>query len=323
MATDTKIEWCDATANFWEGCTQISPACDGCYAKERAERFGTVEWNGPPRRVQAGSLVVRAMQREAVATGRRPFIFVNSLSDFFDNKADPDWRREALDLMRAAPDCIFLLLTKRIGNVEAMMQETGISWERHLQHVWLGITVPNQPEADRDTPKLQAAKAALKIPKLFLSVEPMLGPVDASRFMWPVHARWPAKYRSPEEAKAAGAEVTYHRQGLVLAGTPFVDWVICGGESGRQARPMHPDWARSLRDQCAAAGVPFLFKQWGEWAPTPADYANAPRSVPLTVYGPNGWTDDGSVEGEWLARVGKAKAARLLDGVEHSGRPQP
>lgn len=313
MATDTKIEWCDATANFWEGCTQISPACDFCYAKARAERFGSVEWNGPPREVRAGYGVMHALEHRALYhPDFTPFVFVNSLSDFFDKLAPAQWRAKALLNMVRAQRCRFLLLTKRIGNVEKMIEEAGHGWP---PNAWLGSTVVNQEEADRDIPKLLLAKAALSIPKVFLSIEPMLASIDLSdrNNGWYFH-----NYLSGNKWHDGPGLSTVKRD------EPGIDWVICGGESGRGARPMHPDWARSLRDQCAAAGVPFMFKQWGEWGP---DYKHGAPIVCFRPDGsrynpkePDGWTEKAM---QSVYRVGKKAAGRLLDDVEHNGRPQP
>lgn len=330
MAESTSIEWADATANFWEGCTQVSPACDNCYAKARAERYGTVEWNGPPRQVKAGVKVVRAMQKYALLTGETPFVFVNSLSDFFDNQADETWRLWAVQEIMQADKCIFLLLTKRIGNVIDMVNSVAGSWP---DNAWLGITVINQAEADRDIPKLLAAKGKLKIPKVFLSIEPMLGPIDLERI--------PFDKISPEQC---GAEQCCGGQlyGNVLDQcTAFcdgpcdseaiiaesVDWVIVGGESGKEARPMHPDWARSLRNQCAAAEVPFMFKQWGEWRRGDYDHGERFGIAPdETMVAPSGKFGRYNLEEAGQVRIkryGKKLAGRLLNGVEHNERPKP
>jgi protein gp37 len=145
-------------------------------------------------------------------------------------------------------------------------------------NVWIGATICNQEEADRDLAKLLALPAA----KRFLSMEPLLGPVDLGRWLEP-----------------GGLDTD-----LGLS-NPGLDWLIVGGESGPKARPMHPDWARSLRDQCQAAGVPYFFKQWGEFAP-------------------NWYNDDlgQKIAGsEWIDRMGKKLAGRLLDGREWSEVP--
>lgn len=180
----------------------------------------------------------------------------------------------------------------------------------------------NQEEADRDIQKLLDVPAA----KRFLSIEPMLGDIRlGSRLQ-----------RSPSAAFEAG-RVTADMPAWTRLGSTALDWVICGGESGPQARPMHPDWVRSLRDECAAAGVPFHFKQWGEWLPADGPRVGAAFGrVDLGDRGSWCWLDnDGSlhprtpasnfarsVYGSYLvAHVGTKAAGRLLDGIEHNGAP--
>ncbi len=175
-------------------------------------------------------------------------------------------------------------------------------WGAGWPNVWLGTTVENQAEADRRIPHLLKVPAARR----FLSCEPLLAPLDlASLKSW--HPCCIPEYGGD------GMELIPVLQSI--------DWVIVGGESSAHARPMHPDWARSLRDQCTAAGVPFHFKQWGEWAPSGDWYADHPVSLPLRTWAGDQWTDDGAADGEWVAKVGKKAAGRLLDGVEHNGFP--
>jgi protein gp37 len=185
---------------------------------------------------------------------------------------------------------------------------------RMPSHARLGITICNQPEADRDISKL----LALGCPN-FLSIEPMLGPVDLTAIRVPLAG----------ESYTEG-NVLAHKDSLNL-GAPraAIDWVICGGESGPQARPMHPDWVRSLRDQCAAAGVPFHFKQWGEW--TPGENVERQRGTVDTAFlWDDGWhvyplnlaTDHGHIDDQPdLYRVGAKAAGRLLDGRTHDEFP--
>jgi len=287
MATDTKIEWCDSTFNPWIGCTKVSQGCDHCYAERQMDkRLGQVRWgNGQPRlrtsanywrqplRWNALGLVCADCgwrndngdcpcgQVGAIGKLRRRRVFCASLADVFDTEVPDGWRADLFSLIRATPNLDWLILTKRIGNVQrcidsacgraGVLGEVGsrnasdtwgmlFDWPRGLPpaNVWLGATVVNQDEAARDIPKLLATPAARR----FLSVEPLLGPIDLT-FAMP-------------------SRTTQH-------GLPnrSLDWVICGGESGPGARPMNPDWVRSLRDQCRAAEVPFFFKQWGAWAP--------------------------------------------------------
>ncbi len=335
MSENSKIEWTDHTFNPWEGCQKVGPGCDHCYAETRNARFagGTaVNWGpGAPRRRTSASnwnkplLWNKRADAFMAEHGRRQRVFCASLADVFDNAIDPQWRDDLFTLIAQTPNLDWLLLTKRIGNVGNMLP-VPFDFDRLYPNVWLGVSIVNQEEADRDIPKLLAVPAARR----FLSMEPLLGPVDISGFMWPVHGWWKGRYRSYAEAKAAGAECGLKRQGLVWAGAQFVDWVIVGGESGPGARPMHPDWARSLRDQCAAAGVPFLFKQWGEWGPG----KNVSRNDGV-VDTADWWIDKWLFRREDLAgceghiydqpdlyRVGKKEAGRLLDGVQHDGYPE-
>ncbi|AVQ81683.1 phage Gp37/Gp68 family protein [Variovorax sp. PMC12] len=339
MAADSKIEWTDHTFNPWEGCQKVGPGCDHCYAESRNARFGggqAINWGpGAPRRRTSESNWNLPKRWNAQADvfmiqhGRRQRVFCASLADVFDNAVDPQWRADLFELIAATPNLDWLLLTKRIGNVGNMLP-VPFDFERLYPHVWIGATVVNQAEADRDIPKLQAVSAA----KRFLSMEPLLGPVS---FRW---ATWVDRPRMHREN---GCE--HH-----LDGMRGIDWVIVGGESGARARPMHPDWARSLRDQCQEAGVPFLFKQWGEWTAHDVDPNGA--SSHLCCIDRNGgecalsrgadmrekgepwwhlpahpgrgtWGPDGIPAGVVeVRRTGKKAAGRLLDGREWNGVPE-
>lgn len=283
MSENTKIEWADHTFNPWTGCTKVSPACDHCYAEGWAKRSGHVQWGPHAERRRTTPKIWKGPrdwndQAEAFQAqhGRRQRVFCASLADVFDNAAPREWRDDLATLILDTPDLDWLLLTKRIGNAGAMLGEMFL--DGPPDNIRVGATICNQPEAERDIVKL----LALGIPN-FLSIEPMLGPVDLDTI-----------YNSDF---GEGQPYLHPLLGRVSDGqgdscsAPAIDWVICGGESGPGSRPMHPDWARSLRDQCASAGVPFHFKQWGEWR-------------------------DG-------ARITKAIAGRLLDGAEHNGFPSP
>jgi protein gp37 len=320
MSENTKIEWADHTFNPWEGCQKVGPGCDHCYAEARNARFGggeAVNWGpGAPRRRTSEANWRKPLQWNAQAEreGRRFRVFCASLADVFDNEVPPQWRDDLWALIAATPRLDWLLLTKRIGNARGMLPVTWVIGDtRPWPNVWIGATVVNQEEADRDIPKLLALPAQVR----FLSIEPMLGPVDVSRYLWPTHWRWDARFKTPDEAKAAGAYAERKRQALLGAHVPLVHWVICGGESGRNARPMHPDWARSLRDQCAEAGVPFLFKQHGEWIGAP-DLRRLPGGGMPGFGAFDRCKYDMARE---AVRVGKKTAGRLLDGTEHNGVP--
>lgn len=313
VAENTGIEWCDSTFNPWIGCTKVSPdGCAGCYAEVstpvRIKRAAGVETWGPHGQRQRTSAynwkqpLAWERQHEDFFSqhGRRRRVFCASLADVFDNQVPVEWRADLFRLIEATPHLDWLLLTKRIGNAKSMMFMARGGHLPLLPNLWLGATVVSQTEAYRDVPKLLAVPACVR----FLSVEPMLGPISFEGMF--------ATDNAIDGTNALEA----------------LDWVICGGESGHQARPMHPDWARSLRDQCAAAGVPFLFKQWGEWVPRgPESWGypvvdNVPR-FRMTDQGENG--QDLAAEGHrhvWMNRAGKKAAGRLLDGVKHNAFPE-
>ncbi|MBU9175789.1 phage Gp37/Gp68 family protein [Burkholderia gladioli] len=323
MSENSKIEWTDATFNPWEGCQKVGPGCDHCYAEARNARFGggtAINWGpGAPRRRTSAANWREPVRWNArheeffAAHGRRQRVFCASLADVFDNAAPAAWRRDLAALIEATPALDWLLLTKRIGNAAAMLVDMFPAGTP--DHVWLGATVVNQAEADRDVPKLLATPAHVR----FLSIEPMLGPVDLGR-AW--HGEAAVGGRCPGRYLPALREVP----------RPSISWVIAGGESGPGARPEHPDWPRALRDQCAKAGVPFLFKQHGEWAPGSGDFGAGRFATAAVAFDgrvvPGGHraqdypTGASSADGWALVhRVGKRAAGRLLDGVEHNGFP--
>lgn len=342
MAERTGIEWCDSTWNPWIGCTKVSPACDHCYAADStpARTLG-IAWGAgqPRRRTSPGNWALplrwnqqpfvecmacgwrgecrdcHAVQNPAgfhppVAEARlcpqciepllkeaRRRVFCASLADVFDNEVPAAWRADLLHLIFKTPNLDWLLLTKRIGNANVMLERAVAdvsggdhSWShqasRGFRHVWLGATICNQAEAERDVPKLLTVPACRR----FVSMEPLLGLVDLERA---------CNLAGPRGLGGC-------RYGLHLA--EALDWVITGGESGPHARPMHPEWLRSLRDQCAAAEVPFLFKQWGEFASV-SEVAGEGRHHQF----PDGAT---------VRRVGKKAAGRLLDGKLHDAFPE-
>lgn len=309
MGRDSAIEWCHHTFNPWIGCTKVSPGCANCYAEARDQRFnGGKHWgSGAPRRVTSPGNWREPLKwnRRAAKAGVRYRVFCGSLCDVFDPLSPygaMDWLWALID---ATPSLDWLLLTKR----------PMLYWPSHgfPPNVWIGTTVESPDQLHR-------VDDLLKIPARvrFLSVEPMLGPVDLSVALPPTWGRrsdgkWGCDTcchgdRCDEPAHVHRSSCTVCKNGAVER----IDWVICGGESGPKARPMHPDWARSLRDQCAAAGVPFLFKQQGEWAPTIGKLGRGElRRVP-----------NGAGTSTMMRRVGKKAAGRLLDGVEHTAFPQ-
>lgn len=172
MAENSKIEWTDHTFNPWMGCTKVSPACDNCYAAEMMDtRYGRVRWGaGEPRVRTAPSNWAKPRKWNRDTPGA--FVFCASLADVFDNEVDPQWRRDLFDLIEATPNLVWLLLTKRIGNVFKMMAEIPMP-----RNVAIGATMANQEEYDRDRMKLAEVRFALHPLFTFGSFEPLLGPV--------------------------------------------------------------------------------------------------------------------------------------------------
>ncbi|MDE2096945.1 MAG: phage Gp37/Gp68 family protein [Patescibacteria group bacterium] len=293
--TATTIEWADYTFNPWWGCTHVGPGCDHCYAETWARRFG-VQWGpGQPRRPASEKYwkQPRAWALKAKREGRKRRVFCASMADVFDLEA-PEGARERLWplIEETAPYLDWLLLTKRSGNAAKLLPP------EIAELVWLGATVCNQEEANRDIPKLLATPAAVR----FLSAEPLLGEIKLEKGWLPPKGLW-EELRSPIEGSAR--RINDARRN----GWTWLDWVIVGGESGPRARPMHPDWVRGLRDQCQAAGVAFFFKQWGAWYPATEHHYEIGDSGTML--------DDGTS----VVRVGKARAGRTLDGREWNEFP--
>lgn len=300
MAETSAIEWTDATVNFWWGCTKVGPGCDHCYAETWSKRTGGGIWGvGVPRRkIKSAVALIHRLDNDYSwwaadhyiaginATARRR-VFIQSMSDLFDTEVPIEWFEEAWGRIEVCDRLAIQIVTKRVTVVEKRLAAVGrTNWP---QHAGLMISVVNQDEAERDVPRLIALKVKMGIPWIGLSMEPLLGDVV-------LRPEWLAA----------------------------LDWVIVGGESGKGARPMHPDWPRSLRDQCADAGVPFLFKQWGEYGP----YGGEPGVDGFwldpngSVYqGPTQWPPNDGEPRSYMIRWGKKRAGRLLDGVQHDGMP--
>jgi len=306
MAENSKIEWTHHTFNPWRGCTKVSAGCAHCYAEMLSKRnprsLGV--WGPQGARVVAAEGYWREPLKwnaAAMAAGERRRVFCASLADVFEGPetmpADswPVVQRARERLFRLIEDTRqldWLLLTKRPENAARMWwidPVTGESWSP--PNVWLGTSVENQEAADERIPHLFNVPAVVR----FLSCEPLLGPVDLDPFLYCDGCTIDSISRGDEHRPRC--PVT--RAGRKLG------WVIAGGESGHQARPMHPGWARKLRDQCEAAGVPYLFKQWGEWIP----FRQTPEGWTRTTEEIHGWGEAGV-----SYYVGKAKAGRTLDG---------
>lgn len=291
MGEVTAISWCDHTWNPWIGCTKVSPACDGCYAEQLMDkRHGRVEWGGPGKGIGTRSRTSASTwndpfrwQRKAEKTSTRPFVFCASLADIFDNQVPAEWRAEAFDVMRRTPRLVYLLLTKRPQNIVGLCRQAG----GLPPNAAIGTTVEDQKRFDINVPALRAAKHLVDPAFAFLSCEPLLGPVAG-----PLHD---------------------------------IDWIITGGETDQgahKARPSHPAWFRSLRDQATDAGAAFHHKQNGEWMPR--GYAFSLGIIPEPYAPVNGrniiapWGGNDVV----MARVGKHQSGRLLDFVLHDDRPE-
>lgn len=336
MATKTKIEWTDVTWNPIRGCKEVSPGCENCYAAAMAARFsgpgkpyeGLATFaNGKPRWT-GDVLVVEKALTEPLRWKKPRRVFVNSMSDLF-HKSIPD---EVIDsifaVMAMCPQHTFQILTKRPERMLAYLRQVASEGDMNrwacrsaemakspcapgifddlewpLPNVWLGVSVEDQERASRIDHLVQTPAAVR-----FISAEPLLGPLDLGK--WISH---------PNCSLGSWDNPT-------IIDPPPIDQVIVGGESGPHARPMHPNWARSLRDQCLSAGVPYFFKQWGEWSPrsktpgTPGRFSivHDSKSVEVESY-PGSFDSFGAAV---LERVGKKASGRLLDGREWNEFPE-
>lgn len=261
MSDNTKIEWSDATWNPVTGCDEVSPGCDHCYAKTFAER-----WRGIPGHYFENGFDVqlRPDKLDQPMKWRKPRkIFVNSMSDLFHKDVPDEYIARVFAVMAATPQHTYQLLTKRHGRMRSLIGGLDGSPHRLLEattdeetastlydsdwplpNLWLGVSVEDQKRADLRIPALIDTPAAVR----FLSCEPLLGPVDLGNV----------------DCGGCDLAAPCVLENGALVG---IDWVIVGGESGRKARRMEADWARSIRDQCVSSGVPYFFKQWGAWVP--------------------------------------------------------
>lgn len=281
----TKIEWTEVTWNPITGCTKISEGCKNCYAekmsKRLAGRFGYPD--DDPFRV-----TIQADKFTKPKNWKKPrMVFVCSMSDLFHEAIDFTIIDMLFGIMHDCSHHTFQVLTKRPERMLEYFNSRG----HILPNVWLGVTAENQDEANKRIPILLQIPAAIR----FVSCEPLLGPIDLKQVIAAKLRNW-----------ILNNETQY---GL--------DWVICGGESGHNARPMHPNWARSLRDQCQEADVPFFFKQWGELLP--GCQVNNIKQVGRnsvqfrSPHNPNKMNT--------YYKIGKTKAGRLLDGKEWNEWP--
>ena len=349
---ETKIAWATHTENWMAGCAKVSAACADCYAIRQSAYLASLskapdryrgitvggQWTGEVR-VDLARMHTLFDALDAARKPRR--VFCNSMSDTFHAAVPQDALDELGDRLYRLPERhVAMLLTKRTPIMVAWSRRQADRKGSPLpRNVYLGVTVEDQASADARVPLLLDAEAGAVGGLLYLSMEPLLEAVTLQRLVYKgvvaVDAlRGLAGWPLPHAERSIGG-VPYRR----------VEWVIAGGESGPRARPMHPAWARSLRDECASAGTPFLLKQWGEWAPgeeverngtawtgmyedDPRDGGAPQHHWPDSAYrrpGLRGGADGaaGRVGGDTaVLRVGKRAAGRLLDGVLHDGAPE-
>lgn len=327
----TKIEWTkrpNSTGKTWNPmrarnkktggvghfCEKVSAGCKNCYAETFQKRFKNPVRYAAQDADQVEVFLDQKTLIQPIGWKKPATIFVCSQTDLFLRHYCDDWIDQVFAVMALCPQHTFIILTKRHDRMNVYFRDLSDLSSRHseqtntafncadllnlrhltrhpygnplpnrvwpLPNVWLGVSVEDQAAADQRIPMLLHTPAAVR----FLSIEPLLSEVDLASILdlyQPMGGGWDAKHPCGQPA-------------------PGIDWVIVGGESGHNARPMHPDWARQLRDQCKAAGVPFFFKQWGAWAHV-EEYPSGKQS---------------------MNKVGKKRAGRLLDGVEHNEWPE-
>lgn len=316
----SKIEWCDETWNPVTGCEPIGEACRNCYAermvKRFPDRFGGV---GHPFRVTYHP--ARFTQPLHWRKPRR--VFVCSMGDLFHRDVSRSWIDQVLAIACRCQRHTFMILTKRPERMGRYFRELAtpggakrfedqynnpmalhkfammLRRGEPLPNVWLGTSVWDQESAGKNIPELLKCPASIR----FVSAEPLLAPLDLSD--WPECCR-PDDSVCPFPCDPCDSEHPCNWRGL--------DWVICGGESGAGARPVHQDWVRSLRGQCVDTGTPFMFKQWGDYLPSEQDEKYGQHDGCRVTARPAG-TGAPCCPGLWT-RLGKAKAGRMLDGEE-------
>ncbi|MGY1548318.1 DUF5131 family protein [Streptomyces sp. MN6] len=385
MATTTSIEWTQGpdgtpgkTWNPVVGCTRVSPGCDNCYAISTARiRSGNPNpktseaYAGTTRRPfvgdgidWSGKLNLLDDRLDKPYRWKKPRrVFVNSTSDLFHDQVPDLYLTRIFEVMEANPQHTFMILTKRHARMRSFLKrrhqqrlDYAAKWNNHPDegkrncpaardararavppaNIWVGVSVENQEWANTRIPVLLDTPAAVR----FLSCEPLLGPVDLKQAV-----------RVMGSERGHGLTASFvHAGGCCERKFHGIDWVIVGGESGPRARPMHVDWARSLRDQCAGAGIPFFFKQHGEYLCARVedddrfsggraydDPSGGRSSATLRERGPSGTFRGGTtrlmepgdatrstvmLDPDTIAvRVGKKQAGRLLDGREHNAFP--
>ena len=302
MGDKSKIEWTDATWNPLTGCTKVSAGCRNCYAERMAQRFWAKQYSrtvgGQPRPFV--DVRCHPEHLEQPLHWRKPRkVFVCSMSDLFHHSVDFEFTDRVWEVMRDCQRHTFQILTKRPKRMQKYIDELG--WV--AENVWLGVSVEDQKSADERIPLLLQTPAAVR----FVSLEPLLSRVDLGEWLFEEDV-------NPDPD--LGSKIR-----------PALDWAIVGGESGPNARPSHPDWFRGVRDQCQAAGAPFFFKQRGEWSWDKGGGGDARPTHYLCQHGtflpmnPHSKCCEGGCDVYAIARVGKKRAGRLLDGREWNEYP--
>ncbi|HZZ80978.1 MAG TPA: phage Gp37/Gp68 family protein [Gemmataceae bacterium] len=336
MSQESSIEWTDATWNPVRGCTKISPGCKHCYAETFAER-----WRGVPGHPYEQGFDLRLVPEkltEPLKWKKPRVIFVNSMSDLFHEDVPDSYIDKVFAVMALCPHHTFQVLTKRadrmaeylnaLGREDAIddiacdmreevkhWQDFAVDWVRlgrggyvdmPLDNVWLGVSVENKQHGLPRIEHLLKTPAAVR----FLSIEPLLE--DLGEVSGLPKRRCDSCYYDGG-ATGFSANATFANNLCPRCGAsasqfdkPAISWVIVGGESGHGARPMHPDWVRSIRDQCVAAGVPFFFKQWGEW-------------VESLQVGGNGWVLGREEGGKMFGRLSASEGRPHAGGTIYDG----
>jgi len=305
MSQDSKIEWTNATWNPVRGCTKISPGCAHCYAETFAERWRGVK--GHPYEQGFDLRLVPEKLTEPLKWRNPKLIFVNSMSDLFQADVPFDYVDRVFAVMALAHWHTFQVLTKRADLMREYMQHP--SRKRLIAMAVMAISNQLAEEAGTHKARIKLDDFGARFrgnspfPNVWLGVS-----IENKKHGWP---------RVYELRHTPAAVRFFSVEPLLEDVTPLrlngIHWVIVGGESGPHARPMHPDWVRSIRDQCVAAGVPFFFKQWGEFAP----YDNR-------IHGMMDRPDDDTVEGKSIVRLdGQVQTSRLTpQGIARTGPAQ-
>jgi protein gp37 len=310
LMASTKIEWTDAVWNPIRGCSRVSEGCRNCYAERQAIRQsgpggkyeGLVRIHITPPRPPTperreprwtGKVVFDEEKLKDPLGWKKPRrIFVNSMSDLFHERVEDNWIHEVIAIMAVCPQHTFQILTKRPTRMREFLSTHYVHISK-FRNIWWGVSVEDQATADERIPLLLETPAAVR----WISAEPLLGSIDL-RFLQPNNEV------EIDALRGTHGVIRPHR-----GSNPSIDWVVVGGESGPGARPMHPDWARLLRDQCQTASVPFFFKQWGEFTPYGRGFVKGSGCGPRTNH-------------TAMFKVGKKAAGRELDGTDWSQYPE-